>query len=324
MAATSPVSILCVTPNVAIDRTHTVPGFAIGGVFRAQAVSVMVGGKGVNVARAACRLGHRVTAAGMLAGHAGRHAADLAITEGLEGHWTWIAGETRTCLIVTDGHGSTVMNEPGPVIADDDWRSFVEDVGTVVAQADVAVISGSLPPGVARGGLSDLIFAAHGGHGPHGAAVAPRPVWVDTHGEPLMEAIDAGPFAIKVNGDEIAAMLGGPVADAPAALAAARHLRAEGIAVACITLGAAGAVLMCRQGAWHAEPPAIAAVNPTGAGDCFFGALATAWTAGADPAEALRLATAVGAADCLQASAAQFTPADVGRLAADVRVHQVA
>ena len=87
--------ILCITPNVSLDRTYIVPGCAPGWVWRARETSVACGGKGVNVARAIRLLGGEVTCAGLLAGRAGRQvAAELAATEGLQCHWSWIEGET--------------------------------------------------------------------------------------------------------------------------------------------------------------------------------------------------------------------------------------
>lgn len=316
MTAGAALRVLCVTPNVAVDRTLTVPGFAIGGVFRAAASSVVCGGKGVNVARVAARLGHRPVCAGMLAGHLGRLAADLAAAEGLPARWTWIAGETRVCLIVTDGSGSTVVNEPGPAVSDEAWDGLVHDVAEAAVGADLVCISGSLPPGIARGGFADLIAAARRPGSASGAAALP--VWIDTHGEPLIEAVDARPFAIRINGYEAAGLLGTPVSDPSAALAAARQLRAENIAVVCISLGAAGAVLVTAEGAWQATPPLVTEVNPTGAGDAFLAALATAWRQG--PLAALRHATGVAAADCLQPRAAAFSVDDRDRLAAATRI----
>src|SRR5512132_4226494 len=107
--------ILCVTPNVAIDRTLSVSGFAAGGVWRAQAVRAAAGGKGLNVARALLGLGQSMCCAGPLGGRTGRQVAALADAEGLPARWTWIGGETRTSVIVVgDGGETTVINEPGP------------------------------------------------------------------------------------------------------------------------------------------------------------------------------------------------------------------
>ena len=62
------------------------------------------------------------------------------------------------------------------------------------------------------------------------------------------------------------------------------------------TLGAAGARYLGPGGAVaQAAPPRVSAVDTTGAGDAFTGALAVAWSRGDDPATALRWACAAGA-----------------------------
>lgn len=140
--------VLCVTPNVSVDRTIDVPGFDAGGVWRARRVRVACGGKGVNVARAVLALGHRATCAGFVAGHSGRLAAALADAEGLRAIWTRIDGETRVSVIVIGDRGATtVINEPGPLVADRDWSRFERDVAAAAASADAVCISGSLPAG---------------------------------------------------------------------------------------------------------------------------------------------------------------------------------
>jgi hypothetical protein len=45
------MTIVCVTPNPAIDRTLIVPGWRVGEVQRPERIIVATGGKGLNVAR---------------------------------------------------------------------------------------------------------------------------------------------------------------------------------------------------------------------------------------------------------------------------------
>ena len=226
--------ILCVTPNVSIDRTLTVPGFAAGGVWRAERVSIACAGKGVNVARALGALGLRATCAGLIGGHTGRLAADAAAADGLDAAWSWRAGETRTCVIIVGGGGeTTVVNDAGTPVTAGDWAGFEADVAAAAAGTDAVCISGSLPPDVPPGGLARLIAASGAGR---------RPVWVDTSGAWLADAVEAGANGIKVNGDEAGALLGHEIADADGAVAAAEELCRRGAGAAALTLGEASAV----------------------------------------------------------------------------------
>ena len=68
--------IATVTLNPAIDKTVSVPGFAIGATNLATVERVDPGGKGVNVAKALRRFGCPVTVLGFLAGANGHVISD--------------------------------------------------------------------------------------------------------------------------------------------------------------------------------------------------------------------------------------------------------
>lgn len=300
------MTILCVTPNVAVDRLITVPRFAAGGVWRATAARVTCGGKGVNVARALRRLGHHPVCAGLIGGESGCRASDGARSEGLSTAWTWIDGETRTCIIVLDEHGaSTVINEPGPVLDDQDWPRFLADVDVAGREARAVCICGSMPPNVTSGGLARLVAAA---------SARDRIVWIDTGGEALIDALYAGPGGVKINAEEAAAVIGEPVATVPAAARAAQWLRRRGAARAVVTLGAAGAVMAEAHGAWVVRPPVLTAVNGVASGDAFLAGLLAGLVDGAPTPEALSLAAATGAANTQSLGLADIDTSVVERL----------
>jgi 1-phosphofructokinase family hexose kinase len=307
------MTVLCVTPNVAIDRTLTVRGFAAGGVWRARTACAAAGGKGLNVARALLRLGLPVRCAGPLAGCAGRRVAELAEEEGLRARWTWIGGETRTSVIVVGDDGdTTVINEPGPMLSEQEWGRFTADVADAASEAVVVCISGSLPPSAPTGGVARLIAAA--GH------AGCRPVWVDTSGVALAEAVAAAPSGIKINAEEAGELLDRPVRNPAEALAAAHEIRHRGPVAVAITLGGEGAVLATAAGAWQASAPSVAPINPVGSGDCFLAGLVAGLTDGRGEAEALRLATACGAANAMTSRAGAIEPADLTGLLERTRV----
>lgn len=303
--------ILTVTPNVALDRTLRVPGFTAGGVWRARDVHTAAGGKGLNVARALLRLGRPARCTGLVGGDAGRQVAMLAEAERLSAHWTWIVGETRTSVIVVgDGGQSTVINEPGPLLAEAEWARFVDDVATAASECRFVCISGSLPAGCPPGGLARLI-----------AAAGAERVWVDTSGPALAEAVAVAPFGIKINGEEAQALLGSPIRNPREAIWAAHEILRRGPSAVAITMGSGGAVMVNSEGSWRATAAPIKAVNPVGSGDCFLAGLLGALSEDRGEAEALRLATATGAANALALHAGDIEPAQVERLALNVVVH---
>lgn len=302
------MTILCVTPNVAVDRLITVPRFAAGGIWRATATRVTCGGKGVNVARALRRLGHQPICAGLIGGESGCRAADGARAEGLNAAWTWIDGETRTCVIVVDDHGTaTVINEPGPVLDEHDWPRLLADVEVAGREARAVCICGSMPANVTSGGLARLVAAASAGD---------RPVWVDTGGEALIDALYAGPSGVKINAEEAAAVLGETVETVPAAVRAAQRLRQRGAARAIVTMAANGAVLADADGVWLARAPALTAINGVASGDAFLAGLLAGFVGGLAAPEALGLAAATGAANTQSLGLADIDASVVERLRA--------
>jgi 1-phosphofructokinase family hexose kinase len=242
--------------------------------------------------------------------------AELADAEGLPARWTWIEGETRTSVIVVGDSGeTTVINEPGPVLSEQEWKRFTADVADAASEAVAVCISGSLPAGSPAGALARLIAAAGG--------LAGRPVWVDTSGAALAEAVAAAPSGVKINAEEAGVLLGRRARDPAEALAAAQEIRRRGPGAVAITLGGEGAVLATAAGAWQASAPAVVPVNPVGSGDCFLAGLVAGLADGRGEAEALRLATACGAANAMTSRAGAIEPADLTELLERTRVHAV-
>ena len=193
--------ILCVSPNPALDRVLAVPGFQAGRVLRALDSFEIAAGKGVNVARAVRILGGAAACVGPLGGRTGRRIAALAETEEIPCAWTWIEGNSRTCIIIADPDSgeSTVVNEAGPMVTPQEWTRLQADVLREASRADSVCLSGSLPPGVRGEAFAGLLQAllADG-----------RRVWVDTSGAGLAAAMDMGLHGIHVNLDEACTALG--------------------------------------------------------------------------------------------------------------------
>ncbi|MFA5890372.1 MAG: ribokinase [Actinomycetota bacterium] len=105
---------------------------------------------------------------------------------------------------------------------------------------------------------------------------------------------------IVVNETELAALLGEEVAaDTQPILAAAARLRTLPSQVVVVTLGAGGVVASAPGGDIVVPGRVVRAVDTTGAGDCFVGALAAQLAGRAPLAQALRYANAA-AALCVQ------------------------
>ncbi len=309
-------TIICVTPNAALDRTLLVPDFAVGHISRVKRGVVVPGGKGLNMMRAVKILGGHPLSMGLLGGHTGRMVKAMVDEAGYQAEWTWFDGETRTCTIIANAGGlSTVINESGQ-IESSDWRALVDDVCRAAESPAAGAICfcGSLPEGAPTDAPADAIERLK---------VLGKQVWIDSSGRALSNAIAAVPYAIKVNADELAAAVHVDARRRAELLEAAKALLKTGIRIVVISLGAEGALLLTQDGIVKATPPRIQPVDPIASGDCLHAGIVTALARGESQAEAIRSGVAAGAVNALYAGGAQFTYAHYRRMLSETRVQSL-
>jgi tagatose 6-phosphate kinase len=124
-----------------------------------------------------------------------------------------------------------------------------------------------------------------------------RDTIVDTHGPALGAALAARPWMVKPNREELEAGIGFPLEAEESQWKALHGLAERGIAVAALSLGAAGLRCLWESQAWEVIPPSVSAVNALGSGDSFVAGVAWARLRGEPPAECLRFGVACGAAN---------------------------
>jgi 1-phosphofructokinase family hexose kinase len=285
--------IRVVGANPAMDRISTWPPLRLGAVNRAVAVSVVPGGKGFNVARAAVRLGTSATAYGFLGGEVGEALRSMISADGVIDRHTTIAAGTRVCFVVVEpgAEQTTVLNEPGPLVTEAEIGRLLDDIGADIGPDDLLVIAGSLPDSVPASVIREIIEL--------GRAAGARTL-VDIHSEALRVAFASRPWMLKCNRRELLALLGAPDPDVPMGVlelaAEMRRLRDHGIEVVVVTMGAEGALLADAEGVVHALAPRISEVNPTGSGDLFLAGLTVGVEEGQSAREAIALGVACGTA----------------------------
>lgn len=271
--------IVCIAPTPAVDRLHEVSGPVVAGtIHRPHRVVAVAGGKGLNAARAAARLGAQVRAVAPLGGASGDWIHAQLEAGGIEVRRVATAAEPRVCVSVAgEGQELTEFYEGAPELARAEWDALVEAVREAASGATWVTLSGSLPPGAPADGAARLLEVARAA----GAEVA-----LDARDADLRAGMGARPDLVKVNEEEARTLLGGRVD--------VRALRPAG-GVACVTRGAAGLELALGEAVLSAVPPALGRY-PVGCGDVTLGALAAARDAGADWREAVALAVGAAAA----------------------------
>lgn len=294
---------LALSPS--IDITYEVMSLEVGQVNRPLAVHRVAGGKGLNVARAAHRLGADVSAIALLGGATGAWIAEQLAVLGLPLHVVGVSSPTRMCVSIADGHHRmTEVYEPAPPISAEEWTATEKGLTDMLSRhPGWLTISGSVPAGVPAGGLGALIWLARDA----GCQVA-----VDLHGQPLLEALAAGPDLVKVNLHEASEALGAPARTTPADLA--EQLAARSAIGAVVTAGVDGVHGFSHVGGARTVRSDVHGAYPVGSGDALLAALVTGMDRGDALLDALAPACATATANALTPGAGCFDPDDVERV----------
>lgn len=303
--------ILSVCPNLAVDVTYQVPAFTPGHSVRVERALSRAGGKGTNVARVATALGERAVLVGFAGGRTGREVTEDLHAAGLEHELVDVAGDTRRTLTVVSPTEATVFNEPGPAVDAADWHRLVEVVARRSRTASVVTVSGSLPPG-----SPDDVYARL-------VAAAATPTIIDTSGPQLLAALAHRPAVVKPNDEEAQEILGRPVDDVAAALAACQEFVELGARSCIITMGARGSVALRDGRAVRVVAGGTVEGNPTGAGDAFTAGLAHGLAVGTPWEEILRRSSAVAAAAVARDTAGEFDPDTYTRMLPHITIEDL-
>jgi tagatose 6-phosphate kinase len=247
--------------NAALDVTYTLDRVQPHAANRVRTVSARPGGKGINVARVLASLGREVLATGLVAGETGQRICAELAASGLPHRFMRVRGESRRALAVVEDElgDATGYWEPGPDIAEEEWKAFLGGYHVLLRGSAAAVLSGSLPPGLAADTYAELVRAAR---------VVGVPVLLDAEGESLRRAVAAGPDVVKPNLEELRSTTG-----QDDALDGAQWLLHRGAKAVVVSAGPAGLMVVTPQERWAARLPSPLRGNPTGAGDACVAAL---------------------------------------------------
>lgn len=311
--------LVTVTLNPALDVSTSVEAMVPSHKLRADDPAIEPGGGGINVSRMAARLGAEADTVVVLGGSTGTRLEQLAEAEGLHLRVVPAEGETRQSIAVFDRSTEQLYRVvlPGAPLTPPVIERCAAAVAAAVAPhgevasrpavegASAVVVSGSLPTGSPENSLPAMI-----------AAAGDAPVIVDTSGEALRDALDAGVSLIKPSARELGRLAGRELdTEADVLDAALEVMAASPTEALAVSIGAGGAFLVRHdQPPVRFRAPAVKVASTVGAGDSMVAAIAVALAAGDDLVEAMRRGVATGTAAVLTAGSALADPAQIDRL----------
>lgn len=305
--------ILTVTLNAAIDKRYVVEEFHMGRVNRIKECVNTPGGKGLNVSKAAAIAGAEVVATGFAGGHGGRYIEESLKNFHVKSAFYHLEAESRTCINIWDeiNQVQTEFLEPGFSVTEEDFKGFVGKFKDLVKTADVVTLSGSVPKGLDGRAYQELVAIAK---------KAGKKVILDTSGKLLEMGIEARPFMIKPNIDEMRMLTGKQCDKIGDMIEAAKLIHKKGVAVVIVSLGGDGSLAVCREGIYQVSVPEIDAVNTVGCGDSMIAGFALGFAGGQSFEETLRTAGAISAASALREETGIFMKEDLERIYPEVKV----
>ncbi|MDN6330343.1 MAG: ribokinase [Brachybacterium sp.] len=281
----TPSQTIAVVGSINVDLSaqvlrHPRPGETLHG----RGGQMLPGGKGANQAVAAARRGGRVEMIGAVGtdaqaavGLSGLRAAGVGLSGVRE-----VEGPTGLAIVTVaeDGENSIVVIAGANDTVD---AAQVRGAREVLEQAAIVVCQGEIP----RDGIEALPSLVRGRFLHNPAPVMELDPEVLRASDPLV-----------VNEHEAALVLaqlspGTTAPEQPEQIATA--LREAGIASVVLTLGAEGSLVADADGPRRIPAAPVTAVDTTGAGDAFIGALAVGLARGESLPDAARLASRVGA-----------------------------
>ncbi|HEC09347.1 MAG TPA: 1-phosphofructokinase family hexose kinase [Acidimicrobiales bacterium] len=310
--------IVTLTMNPSLDLSSRVERLLSDVKLRCDEPLEDAGGGGVNVAKAASALGSEVTAVLPLGGDTGERVREQLDLAAVASTAIQLDIPTRQSLAITETSTGRQFRFgfPGRAMAEDRWQRCLEVFVRAARPAAVAVLSGSLPPGVPED-FYGMVATELGGGGPA--------VIVDTHGPPLPKAVAAGVTLVKPNVRELSEAIGRELNSEIDYVKAARDLLSgTPTRTVVVSMGPAGALVVPAEGpVVRVWAPGVRPVSAVGAGDSMVAGMAVALARGDSVSEAVRLGTATGAAAVMVPESGLSEAGQVSELHDLVRMSEV-
>lgn len=251
--------------------------FQTGEVNRAREAHWCASGKVLNVAIALHHLVAPNRTVCLVGGESGGAIKREFDQHGISAHWIESKSPTRVCTtILSTGNPATELVENTAAATSAELRAFEAVFRDEVKDADLVILTGSLPAATPSTFYRDLLREARS-----------RAI-LDVRGPELLEALGERPYLVKPNREELERTVGRPLRSSSELIDAMHKVNAAGAEWVCVTHGAEAVYLTSATHGYQLQPPRVDVVNTIGCGDCLTAGIAAALSGGADTVEAVR------------------------------------
>ena len=280
--------ILTVCPNPSIDCTIELESLNVGMLNRIQGKVETYSGKALNVAIGVSRLGEKCTATGFMFANQQRTFEHVLKEEGVRCDFVSCKGNTRVNYKIIDKKSMlTEINDVGGEVSPEKQAELVGKAADLATEADIVVMSGSLPKGVDADYYGEVIRRL-----PDRVKVV-----VDAEKTNMLSALKARElFMVKPNIKELENFSGVKVRKITDVLTASAKYFDMGVKYVLASLGTEGAVFTDGKDSFYCKSASVAVNSTVGAGDSMVAAACVGVYNGVPMREILKEAVAAGTA----------------------------
>ena len=205
------------------------------------------------------------------------------------------------------------INFPGVAVTAANILAFEKTLFELAVTHDVFVIAGSLPQGISPEMCANWLEKLH---------KLGKKVLFDSSKTALDAGLDAHPWLVKPNDEELAEWAGKALDTQQQCMEVAEQIATKGIANVVVSLGAKGVMWFNHEGWLHAQPPKMDVVSTVGAGDTLVAGLCWGELNQHSKAQSLQFATALSAYAVTQVGVGVKDISKVNSIAQDVILTQ--
>jgi len=283
--------ITTLTLNPALDTTLYVEDFIPDDSNRVLDTQKDPGGKGLNVSRILHKLNKKVSTITFFGGHTGNEVEELLKKEGLFPFTIRISEDTRNNITITKTNQfrQTRLNQKGPNVSNGEFESLLSMVEQLGDNANIFVLSGSLPKGLKSNVYKEIIILLR-------KVNKDIKIILDADKDALLTGLTANPFLVKPNIHEAERLLSRKISNIHDQIRAIKDIRNLGCQIVVMSRGSEGLIAYNGEEIIEVKPLNVEVKSTVGAGDALVAGICYALEEGKSFSEILEFGVRVSAA----------------------------